>query len=124
MIRAFATTCIVGLALLSAPPAFAQANAAGEWTVSFTAPLGTMEFAMIIAQNGAKLTGHLSSDIGEFPLTGTVDGDQVTIVWTLNDQGKAIEITFSGKLEGDSIQGTAKLGNIGQGPMSAERVAR
>jgi hypothetical protein len=123
MTRAFATACIVGLALLSAPPVSAQANAAGEWTVSFTAPLGTMEFTMIVAQNGAKLTGHLTSDIGEFPLTGTVDGNQVTIVWTLNDQGKAIEITFSGKLEGDSIQGTAKLGNVGQGPMSAERIA-
>jgi len=124
MIRAFATACVIGLALLSAPPVSAQADAAGEWTVSFTAPLGMMEFTMIVAQNGAKLTGHLTSDIGEFPLTGTVDGNQVTILWTLNDQGKAIEITFSGKLEGDSIQGTAKLGNIGQGPMSAERIGK
>jgi phosphate-selective porin len=123
MIRAFAV-CVVGLALLSAPSASAQADAAGEWTVSFTAPLGTMEFAMIVSQNGAKLTGHLSSDIGEFPLTGTVDGNQVTILWTLTDQGKPIEITFSGKLEGDSIQGTAKLGNVGVGPLSAERIAK
>jgi hypothetical protein len=123
MTRAPATAFIVALALLSAAPVFAQANVAGEWAVSFTAPLGTMEFTMIVAQNGAKLTGHLTSDIGEFPLAGTVDGNQVTIVWTLHDQGKELEITFSGKVEKNSITGTAKLGNVGQGPLSAERTS-
>jgi hypothetical protein len=123
MARSTFTACIVALVLSSAAPASAQANVAGEWAVSFATPLGEMEFTMFVTQNGAKLTGHLTSDIGEFPLKGTVDGNQVTIDWTLNDAGKALDITFTGKVDGARITGTAKLGNVGQGPFSAERTS-
>ncbi len=103
--------------------ATAQPSVTGEWAVSFTTPMGTMEFAMAVTQNGTALTGHLSSDVGEFPLKGTVDGDQVTINWTLNDGGKMVDITFKGKIDanGNAISGTATLGKIGQGAFSAER---
>jgi hypothetical protein len=121
------TLCVCVVALLLVPfgaaPLSAQANVAGEWAVSFATPMGMMEFAMAVSQSGAKLTGHMTSDVGEFPLKGTVDGDQVTIDWTLNDNGKMVEITFKGKVEGDKISGTAKLGSLGSGPFSAERTA-
>jgi D-glucosaminate-6-phosphate ammonia-lyase len=122
MTRVTISACLVALALAAAP-VYAQADVAGEWAVSFVTPLGPSEFTMVISQNGAKLTGHLTSDIGEFPLTGTVDGDQVKILWTLHDQGKTLEITFAGKVTGNSITGTATLGNVGQGPLSAERIS-
>jgi hypothetical protein len=116
-----------GLALavaLAAPqPVAAQAKVEGEWAVTFGTPMGVMEFSMAISQNGTKLTGHLTSDVGEFPLKGTVDGDQITIDWTLNDNGKMVDITFKGKVEGDKMGGTAKLGTIGTGPFSADRTS-
>ncbi len=101
----------------------ADPSVTGEWAVSFTTPMGVMEFAMAVTQNGTALTGHLSSDVGEFPLKGTVDGDQVTITWTLNDGNKLVDITFKGKIDasGNTISGTATLGKIGQGAFSAER---
>jgi hypothetical protein len=116
------TVLLATLLVLSTSPASAQANAAGEWAVSFATPVGSMEFTMIVAQNGGKLSGHLTSDIGEFPMTGTVEGDQVTIVWTLMDEGKPMEITFRGTVDRNSITGTAQLGKVGKGPMSAERI--
>ena|SRR5476649_1725886 len=123
MWRSKVCVCLVALMLVrfGAAPASAQANVAGEWAVSFATPMGMMEFTMAVSQSGTKLTGHLTSDVGEFPLKGTVDGDQVTIDWTLNDNGKMVEITFKGKVDGDKINGTAKLGTIGQGPFSADR---
>jgi hypothetical protein len=122
MSRVTVSACLVALAL-AIPPVFAQANVAGEWAVSFATPMGMMEFTMAVSQSGTKLTGHMMSDVGEFPLKGAVDGDQVTIDWTLNDNGKMVDITFKGKVEGDKMSGTAKLGTIGQGPFSAERTA-
>jgi hypothetical protein len=115
------TAAILALALLGAVPLFAQANAAGEWMVTMTAPSGPMEFVMYIDQEGTKLTGHLSSDTGEFPLTGTLDGKEIKIAWSIPDRGAMLAITFTGKLDGNSMQGTAKMGTLGEGPMSAER---
>src|SRR3954467_2282599 len=108
------------LLCLFAGAAAAQADAAGEWTVSFATPSGPVEFTMYVNQQGTRLTGRLTSDAGEFPLRGTVDGDNVTITWSLPDAGRVLEITFTAKVQGDQMTGTAKLGDRGQGPMSAE----
>ena len=118
------TASVLAFLLVSAAPVFAQADVAGEWAVTFQTPSGPEDFTMFVAQNGAKLSGRFTSDVGEFPLTGSVDGSHVKIVWSLPERGKLLEITFTGTIEGDSITGTAKLDGLGQGPMSAERTGR
>lgn len=115
---------VLALSLLFVVSTFAQANATGEWAVTFAAPSGPMEFVMYIDQEGTRLSGHLTSDIGEFPLTGNLEGNQIKIVWSLPDRGAILAITFTGKLDGNSIEGTAKVGTFGEGPMSAERTAQ
>jgi hypothetical protein len=112
------------LFLLAVGTAAAQADAAGEWTVSFATPSGPAEFTMYVAQEGARLTGRLTSDAGEFPLRGTVDGDNVTITWTLPDAGRLLAVTFTAKITGDEMSGTARLGDRGQGPFSGQRIGR
>jgi len=112
------------LCLIALAPAAAQADAAGEWMVSFATPSGPAEFTMYVSQEGTRLTGRLKSDAGEFPLRGTVNGDGVTITWTLPDAGRLLDVTFTAKINGDEMSGTAKLGDRGQGPFSGERVGR
>jgi hypothetical protein len=112
------------LCLLAATAATAQADAAGEWTVSFATPSGPAEFTMYVNQEGTRLTGRLTSDAGEFPLRGTIAGDDVTITWTLPDGGRLLDVTFTAKINGDQMSGTAKLGDRGQGPFSGERIGR
>src|SRR5437868_4257400 len=85
----------------TAPVAQAVADAAGEWDVSFSTPSGPAEFTMYVNQEGTRLTGRLTSDAGEFPLRGTVDGDTVTITWTLPDGGRLLDVTFRAKVTGD-----------------------
>jgi hypothetical protein len=118
------TASVLVFLLVSAAPVFAQSDVAGEWAVTFQTPGGPEEFTMFVAQSGTKLSGRLTSDAGEFPLTGAVDGNHVKIVWSFPERGKLLEITFTGTIDGDSITGTAKLGDLGQGPMSAERTGR
>ena len=115
---------LLALLLVTAAPVFAQADVAGEWAVTFATPGGPQDFTMFVVQEGARLSGRMTSDVGEFRLTGTVDGNRVKIVWSLPDSGKMLEITFTATIDGDSITGTARLGTLGEGPMSAERTAR
>ena len=81
---------------------FALANVRGEWRVNFVVPTGTRSVNMVINQQRSSLSGTVINEDGEFPLTGTVAGD---------------------KIAGDSIIGTAPLGEIGEGPLNARRTA-
>jgi hypothetical protein len=120
-LRSFAALVFV---VLLASAVGAQADAAGEWAVSFSTPNGPAEFTMYVNQEGTRLTGRLTSDAGEFPLRGQVEGENVTITWSMPDGGRTLEITFAAKVRGDEMSGTAKLGDRGQGPMSAQRTGR
>jgi L-seryl-tRNA(Ser) seleniumtransferase len=113
------------VALAVAPPAplFAQTNAAGEWRVNFVVPTGTRSVSMVINQQRATLSGTVINEDGEFPLKGRIADDQVTIVWTVPEAGKLMELTMKGKVSGDSITGTVQLGDVGEGPLSARRTA-
>ena len=98
-----------------------QASVAGLWRVEFVTPLGQVGVNMTINQSGGKLTGHVTDEYGEYEINGRVAENQVTVVWSVPEDGKMLEITMRGKLEGNVITGTAKLGDVGEGPLSARR---
>ena len=100
-----------------------QASAAGIWRVEFVTPLGQVGVNMTINQSGTKLTGQVTDEYGEWAIDGRISGDEVTVVWSVPEDGKMLEITMKGKLEGNVITGTAKLGDVGEGPLSARRTA-
>src|SRR5215210_835530 len=106
-----------------ASPLLAEPNAGGEWKVNFVVPTGTRFVNMFIAQENTRLSGTVTSEDGEFPLTGRIEGDQVTVVWSVPEDGKLMEITMKGKLTGNVITGTAKLGDVGEGSLTARRDA-
>jgi hypothetical protein len=102
----------------------AQADMSGEWAVSFTSPQGPQEFTMYVQQQGPRLSGRLTSEYGEFPLRGSVDGNTFTINWSMPDGGRELAITFNGTVDGDTMTGTAKLGNSGTGQLSGTRTGQ
>jgi hypothetical protein len=119
---------VLSLAASSAAPGVpaessAAAGAGGQWRVQFVVPSGTKAVNMNVVQKGARLTGVVTDEYGEYPIDGRLDGDQVTIVWTIADEGKLVDITMKGKLEGDAINGTATIGDLGEGPLQARRTA-
>jgi hypothetical protein len=117
----------IGLGILLAPILVSaslvaqQPNVAGLWRVEFVTPLGQVGVNMTINQSGAKLTGHVTDEFGEYEINGRIADTQVTVVWSVPEDGKMLEITMKGKLEGNVITGTAKLGDVGEGPLSARR---
>jgi hypothetical protein len=102
-------------------PAFAQASVAGMWRVEFVTQTGQSVVMMTINQSGTKLSGHITDEYGEYEIEGRLNDGQVTIVWSVPEDGKMLEVTMKGKLEGTLITGTAKLGNVGEGPLTARR---
>ncbi|HYM22315.1 MAG TPA: hypothetical protein VEU08_03880 [Vicinamibacterales bacterium] len=98
-------------------------KAAGEWRVTFVVPTGTKSVNMIVNQRDKHLTGTVVDEYGEFPLDGRLDGDQLTIIWSVPEDGKLLDITMKGTLKGDTITGTATIGKLGEGPLTARRTA-
>jgi hypothetical protein len=119
-----ARLALIGALLLSSPMLSAVADVAGNWRVEFVIPKGEMGVTMTINQRGDKLSGQVVNEDGEFPLAGSVAGDTVTVTWTVPDAGKPLDITMIGTIEGEYITGTARLGNVGEGALSARRVGR
>ena len=99
------------------------AGVGGQWRVQFVVPSGTKAVNMNVIQKGTRLTGIVTDEYGEYPIDGRLDGDRVTIVWTIPDEGKLVDITMTGKLDGEVINGTAKIGDLGEGPLQARRTA-
>jgi hypothetical protein len=110
--RAALAFAIVALAT----PLLAQPNAAGEWRVNFVVPTGTRSVNMVINQQRATAVRHVINEDGEFPLKGRIADDQVTIVWSVPEAGKLMELTMKGKLSGDTITGHAATGRRRRGP--------
>lgn len=106
---------------LAAQPQKQEPSVAGLWRVEFVTPLGQVGVNMTINQSGTKLTGHVTDEFGEYEINGRFIDRQVTVVWSVPEDGKMLEITMKGTLDGNVITGTAKLGNVGEGPLSARR---
>ena len=106
----------------SQPAKPAPAEVAGDWSVTFETPReNTVQ--MVIRQKGEKLEGYISTERGEIPLTGTVEGNQMRIVWTVFEAGDKVDMVFSGKVEKESYEGTAKS-QFGTGNMWGQRTVK
>lgn len=120
MYRFFAAVVIAAASVLVLS---AEATPAGQWRVEFATPVGQRGVNMTIQQAGARLTGHVVDEYGEYELQGRFADGRVTVVWSVPESGKMLQITMRGRLDGNVISGTATLGNVGEGALSARRVA-
>lgn len=93
----------------------------GEWSASVTAPRGVLEYTMYLQQEGPRVTGYFQSEFGEIPLKGTIRDAAITLSWTMPDAKAPIDITMTGTVKGDAIDGEATLGKVGKGSFHAER---
>jgi hypothetical protein len=94
----------------------------GTWTfqVDTTAGGGTPTFTF--KQDGEKLTGHYSGQLGEADLTGSVKGQDINVAFGIEVQGLHLDVTYTGTIESkDAMKGTVKLGDLGQGTFTARR---
>jgi hypothetical protein len=121
-------TVLVAALALAVVPMFAQdapkpkkIDVTGIWDSTVESPQGTLASVATYKQEGETLTGTHVGQMGEVPLKGTVKGDQITYVITVDIQGQQLTITYSGKVDGDVIAGTAEFGGMGSATWTAKR---
>jgi hypothetical protein len=116
MKKAFAT--LATAVLFSA--SLLAADLTGSWTTKVdlgAAGGGTPSF--VLKQDGEKLTGTYSGQLGEAPLHGTIKGNDV--VWDFEVSGA--QVHYAGKLDstGNKIEGTVDYGGQASGTFVATR---
>jgi hypothetical protein len=103
----------------------AQVNVAGAWTMEVTTDAGgTTTPSLTLQQDGTALTGHYASEtLGEADVTGTVDGQRVTINFTADLQGQEVPVTYVATVGADGVMtGTIDLaGGLATGTFTARR---
>ena len=109
------------LVALLAAPAAAQMNLTGDWDMTIQSPQGTNTVRVTLTQDGETVSGRVTSQLGELPVTGALTGDDLKIAFTLPIQGQSIVIVMTGKVEGPTLAGKVQFGDFGEGDWTATR---
>jgi hypothetical protein len=114
--------CAAMLTALSAPIAAQTANLTGKWVFTVETSAGGGTPTITLRQDGDKLTGHYTGQLGESDLTGTVKGQELTFTFAVEVQGTRLVCTYAGNVESkDSLKGTVKIAPLGDGTFTARR---
>lgn len=98
------------------------ADAAGKWTASFDTRIGVRNYTYSFAVDGAKLTGTATSQFGESEIQeGAIEYGDISFVGNLKFQDMLIRIEYKGKLAGDEIKFTCKVGDVATEDLIAKR---
>jgi hypothetical protein len=114
-------TSLVLAALLFAASASAQTSVAGDWSLTIQSPTGTRTVPLTLKQDGEKITGMFKGPQGELPVEGTLVGNELKFAFAIPIQGQSLDISMTGKVEGEAVNGTAQFGGFGEGPFSMKR---
>ena len=121
------TLAVAFAAVCTTPAAWAAQNkdkvdVSGKWAFSVETSGGSGTPTFVFKQEGEKLTGHYSGQLGEADLTGTVKGDAISFTFTAEVQGNKIDAAYTGTVETkDSMKGTVKLVGLGEGTFTGKR---
>lgn len=99
----------------------ADANVAGEWDLIVESQMGTGTPHFSLRQEGSKLSGTYRGQLGEAPVTGAVKGNEITINFRADAQGMDLDVTYSGTVEGATMKGTVKLGDLGEATFTGKK---
>ena len=111
------------LTILAAGLAAFAADINGQWTAKFDTQIGEQHYTYPFKADGEKLTGTAKNDNGSTEITnGTIKGDAVAFTENLDFNGNQITITYTGKISGDEIKLTRKVGDFATEELTAKRV--
>jgi hypothetical protein len=107
-------------------PSPASAAAAGKWNSEFDTPIGHLKYVYVLKVSGEKLTGtaireregvKTETELKE----GTIQGDSISFVEPIKIQDQDVRIEYKGKLTGDQIKFSRKVGDFGTADIVARR---
>jgi hypothetical protein len=107
----------------AAPAAPAAASVGGEkWDVTFKTPNGDLTAVATIRADGGKVEGVISSQMGDAPFTGTIEGKALKVTFNFATPQGTLPITMIGDIEGDTISnGKAEIPGTGTMEWTAKK---
>jgi len=100
----------------------ARTDVTGKWAFNVETAAGAGTPSITFKQDGEKLTGHYTGQLGEADLTGTVKGAEISFKFTIDVQGQQLNATYSGTVDGkDSMKGKVVLEGLGDGSFTAKK---
>jgi hypothetical protein len=119
-LRKILTLIVLSLCLV---PAGWAADITGKWTAEFDTQIGAQKYTYEFKVDSGKLTGTAAGPQGSVAITeGKVSGDDVAFVENMTYQGMDIRIEYSGKISGDELKLTRKVGEFATEELVAKRV--
>jgi len=109
---------LTGLAQSKEAPA---KSVTGNWKLTVESQNGTTNPGLTLKQEGETLTGTYKGRFGDSPLKGTVKGSEIKFTVRVEVQGQEVIIDYAGKIEGDTMKGTVKFGDFGDGTFTAKK---
>jgi hypothetical protein len=104
-----------------APKDTPKIDVTGTWDVAVETPQGTMTLSVTFKQDGEKLTGTQTSQMGDAPLEGSIKGADIAYVVVIDMQGQDMTITHTGKVDGDTMSGAIEIGSFGSSTWAAKK---
>jgi hypothetical protein len=94
----------------------------GTWNVTVNSPMGAQPSTLTVTSEGGALTGTQSAQGTTQPIAnGKVDGE--TITWSNSITSPfPMTLEFTGKLDGDTLNGSVKAGSFGNFPFTGKRL--
>jgi hypothetical protein len=109
-------------ALMAAATVGAQStNVTGNWKLTLETPNGSGGPSVVFKQEGENLTGTYKGRFGEAPLKGTVKGKDIKFTIKVSAQGQEIQVDYEGTVDGDTMKGKVKFGEMGEGTFTGKK---
>ena len=119
-VMAFALIVSIGGSIVAAQAT--KVDLTGRWAFNVETSAGSGTPTITLKQDGDKLTGHYSGQLGEADLTGTVTGAEFTFKFTVDAQGNNLECTYKGAADGkDALKGTVNIAGLADGTFTAKK---
>ncbi len=108
---------ILGVASVSA------ASVDGKWKATIKSPRGSQEITFEFRAEGDALLGRILYPRGESPIqNGKIDGSNLSFTELIYVRGDGVVVSYSGRLEGDTIQLTRTVKDRAGVDFTATRV--
>lgn len=92
------------------------ADISGTWKGTADLQGQAIERTFLFKVDGTKLTGETSSQLlGKSTIeNGKIDGDKISFTIKASFQGNDMEMTYTGRISGDTIKLSADVSAVGQ----------
>jgi hypothetical protein len=97
------------------------ADVTGTWNMTVETSSGNGTPTLVLVQKGEAITGNYKGQLGEADVSGTIKGDDISLIYKVDAQGQSLTVTYAGKVAGNSMSGKVSLGQFGEGTFKGSK---